>query len=138
PDDAGGRTRPSRRQPPGRPRVGARPRHAHRGRHAGGGARPPGSRAGVPGRVETGGRGRWSEHGSGPNRSGRAGSRGSGAVSANDPALLELRTVESGYSRHLRVWKGVSLRVEAGTCVAVLGSNGAGKSTMLKTVMGLI
>ncbi len=54
------------------------------------------------------------------------------------PPLLELRTVESGYHRQLRVLKGVSLRVEEGACVAVLGSNGAGKSTMLKTVMGLI
>ncbi len=52
--------------------------------------------------------------------------------------LLELRTVESGYHKQLRVLKGVSLSVSAGTCVAVLGSNGAGKSTMLKTVMGLI
>ncbi len=60
------------------------------------------------------------------------------AMSAAPSTLLELRTVESGYSRQLRVLKGVSLRVEAGTCVAVLGSNGAGKSTMLKTVMGLI
>ena len=52
--------------------------------------------------------------------------------------LLELRTVESGYHKQLRVLKGVSLSVTAGTCVAVLGSNGAGKSTMLKTVMSLI
>src|SRR5690606_40845381 len=34
--------------------------------------------------------------------------------------------------------KGVSLTVTPGQCVAVLGSNGAGKSTMLKTIMGLI
>jgi branched-chain amino acid transport system ATP-binding protein len=52
--------------------------------------------------------------------------------------LLELRTVESGYHRQLRVLKGVSLSIAPGTCVAVLGSNGAGKSTMLKTIMGLI
>src|SRR5690606_32909197 len=52
--------------------------------------------------------------------------------------LLELRTVESGYHRQLRVLKGVSLSLEPGRCVAVLGSNGAGKSTMLKTIMGLI
>ncbi|HEX7000861.1 MAG TPA: ABC transporter ATP-binding protein [Trueperaceae bacterium] len=51
---------------------------------------------------------------------------------------LELVTVESGYHRQLRVLKGVSLTVSPGQCVAVLGSNGAGKSTMLRTVMGLI
>lgn len=52
--------------------------------------------------------------------------------------ILDVRTLESGYARQLRVLKGVSLAVERGTCVAVLGSNGAGKSTLLKTIMGLI
>jgi branched-chain amino acid transport system ATP-binding protein len=52
--------------------------------------------------------------------------------------LLELRNVESGYVPQLLVLKGVSLQVKAGQCVAVLGSNGAGKSTMLKTIMSLI
>ncbi len=54
------------------------------------------------------------------------------------PPLLELRALESGYDAQLRVLKGVSLTVTSGRCVAVLGSNGAGKSTMLKTLMGLI
>ncbi len=62
-----------------------------------------------------------------------------GAATGNGVTpLLELRTVESGYHKQLRVLKGVSLKLMPGTCVAVLGSNGAGKSTMLKTVMGLI
>lgn len=52
--------------------------------------------------------------------------------------LLELIGVESGYFKQLLVLKGVSLTVAAGQCVAVLGSNGAGKSTILKTAMGLI
>jgi branched-chain amino acid transport system ATP-binding protein len=52
--------------------------------------------------------------------------------------MLELRNVESGYFKQVLVLKGVSLRVEAGRCVAVLGSNGAGKSTLLRTIMGLI
>lgn len=59
------------------------------------------------------------------------------APNGSEP-LLELRTVESGYHKQLRVLKGVSLKIHEGTCVAVLGSNGAGKSTMLKTIMGLI
>ena len=67
----------------------------------------------------------------------RPGSSGALGVPAGTP-LLELRTVESGYHKQLRVLKGVSLKLMPGTCVAVLGSNGAGKSTMLKTVMGLI
>jgi len=52
--------------------------------------------------------------------------------------LLELSGIESGYFKQLLVLKGVSLKVAAGQCVAVLGSNGAGKSTILKTAMGLI
>ncbi len=59
-------------------------------------------------------------------------------AATEDAPFLELVTVESGYHRQLRVLKGVSLTVGPGQCVAVLGSNGAGKSTMLKTVMGLI
>ena len=65
------------------------------------------------------------------------GSSGALGVPAGTP-LLELRTVESGYHKQLRVLKGVSLKLMPGTCVAVLGSNGAGESTMRKTVMGLI
>ncbi len=60
------------------------------------------------------------------------------AAAAGAAPSLELVTVESGYHRQLRVLKGVSLTVTPGQCVAVLGSNGAGKSTMLKTIMGLI
>ncbi len=66
-----------------------------------------------------------------------AGAAGNLGLAAGTP-LLELRTVESGYHKQLRVLKGVSLKLMPGTCVAVLGSNGAGKSTMLKTIMGLI
>ncbi|MBI5627777.1 MAG: ATP-binding cassette domain-containing protein, partial [Candidatus Rokubacteria bacterium] len=34
--------------------------------------------------------------------------------------------------------RGVSFEVRAGEAVAVLGANGAGKTTILKTVMGLV
>lgn len=56
---------------------------------------------------------------------------------SNTP-ILELRSVESGYHRQLRVLRGVSLSIHPGQCVAVLGSNGAGKTTMLRTIMQLI
>src|SRR5690606_18089436 len=61
--------------------------------------------------------------------------RDAGAPSGAQP-FLELVTVESGYHRQLRVLKGVSLTVAPGQCVAVLGSNGAGKSTRRNASMG--
>ncbi len=51
--------------------------------------------------------------------------------------LLEVERLESGYGKKT-VLGGVSLRVDAGEIVALLGHNGAGKSTTLKTILGLI
>ncbi len=50
---------------------------------------------------------------------------------------LRLRDVEAGYGA-VRVLRGISLNVEPGTIVTVLGANGAGKSTTLKTISGLL
>jgi branched-chain amino acid transport system ATP-binding protein len=52
--------------------------------------------------------------------------------------ILKLENIESGYSRQLIVLRGVSLEVPEGKIVTLLGANGAGKSTTLKTIMGLI
>lgn len=52
-------------------------------------------------------------------------------------ALLRVKNIEVFYRIILAV-RGVSLEVEEGTIVAVLGANGAGKSTILKTIMGLL
>ena len=52
-------------------------------------------------------------------------------------ALLEVRGLTAGYGR-ARVLFGVSLDVGAGEVVMLAGRNGAGKSTTLKAIMGLI
>ncbi len=51
--------------------------------------------------------------------------------------LLELKNIETCYGLIYAI-RGVSLSVEEGTITAILGSNGAGKSTILKTVVGLL
>jgi branched-chain amino acid transport system ATP-binding protein len=51
--------------------------------------------------------------------------------------LLEIKNIETFY-RLVYALRGLSLSVEEGTITAILGSNGAGKSTILKTVMGLL
>lgn len=54
-----------------------------------------------------------------------------------DTALLTLANVESAYGP-IKALRGVSLEVHAGQIVTVLGSNGAGKSTILKTISGIL
>jgi len=51
--------------------------------------------------------------------------------------MLEVRGLEAGYGR-ARVLFGVDLEVRAGEVVALLGRNGAGKSTTLKAIMSLL
>ena len=52
--------------------------------------------------------------------------------------MLVLKNVEVVYDDVILVLKGLSLEVPAGKIVALLGSNGAGKSTTLKAVSGLL
>jgi branched-chain amino acid transport system ATP-binding protein len=52
-------------------------------------------------------------------------------------ALLELKNVHSYYG-NIHALKGISLTVEEGEIVTLIGANGAGKSTTLKTISGLV
>ena len=56
---------------------------------------------------------------------------------AQNAEALSLRAVTSGYGA-ISVVKSVTLAVRAGEIVAVLGKNGMGKSTLLKTILGLV
>ncbi|PXA85194.1 ABC transporter ATP-binding protein [Caulobacter sp. D4A] len=51
-------------------------------------------------------------------------------------AVLSLKDVTAGYGQ-THILRGLSLSVSRGERVAVIGRNGAGKTTMLSTVMGL-
>jgi branched-chain amino acid transport system ATP-binding protein len=52
--------------------------------------------------------------------------------------MLKLNNIEVAYLNVIRVLHGVSLAVEDGAIVALLGANGAGKSTTLKAISGLL
>lgn len=52
-------------------------------------------------------------------------------------ALLELSNVHTFYG-HIHALKGVSITVGQGEIVTLIGSNGAGKSTTLRTISGLL
>ena len=63
----------------------------------------------------------------------------SGMNAAAPPkAVLDINNIEVVYNQAVQVLRGLSLSVPAGSIVALLGSNGAGKSTTLKAVSGLL
>jgi len=51
--------------------------------------------------------------------------------------FLEIRNIEVGYGK-LRALHGVSLKLGQGEVIALLGANGAGKSTTLRAISGLL
>jgi branched-chain amino acid transport system ATP-binding protein len=58
-------------------------------------------------------------------------------VSPDSPALLEFRRVDTYYG-DLHVLRNVSYRIGKGEIVCLLGGNASGKSTTMKTVMGIV
>ncbi len=59
-------------------------------------------------------------------------------AAAATPPYLSVNNVEVIYDHVILVLKGVSLQVPQGSIVALLGANGAGKSTTLKTISTLL
>jgi branched-chain amino acid transport system ATP-binding protein len=51
--------------------------------------------------------------------------------------VLEVLDIHTSYG-NIRALKGISLRVERGEIVTLIGSNGAGKTTALKTIIGTL
>jgi len=51
--------------------------------------------------------------------------------------MLELKDIHTYYG-NIHALKGISLHIEAGEVVTLIGSNGAGKTTILRTIQGLL
>lgn len=62
----------------------------------------------------------------------------SAVVETNSKSLLVVNNIEVIYDHVILVLKGVSLEVMEGGVVALLGANGAGKSTTLKAISNLL
>ena len=54
-----------------------------------------------------------------------------------DNAMLDIHGVSAAYGESQILWE-LSLQVPAGGVVCLMGRNGVGKTTLLKTVMGLL
>ncbi|MDD9302206.1 MAG: ABC transporter ATP-binding protein [Desulfobacter sp.] len=55
----------------------------------------------------------------------------------SEKPILEMKNVHSGYGS-IKALKGVSMKVMPGEIVAMIGANGAGKSTTLMTICGIV
>ena len=51
--------------------------------------------------------------------------------------MIRIRNLEAGYDK-LKVLKGISLHVNHGEIVTIIGANGAGKSTLLNTIASIV
>lgn len=60
------------------------------------------------------------------------------ARSMEKDILLSIDNIEVVYNEYVLVLRGLSLEVERGSITALLGANGAGKSTTLKAISGLL
>jgi branched-chain amino acid transport system ATP-binding protein len=60
-------------------------------------------------------------------------------TAASEPRpVLDARSLVAGYQRDVNILTGVSVRAWAGRIACVLGPNGTGKSTLLKTIFGFL
>ncbi|MBR1822196.1 MAG: energy-coupling factor ABC transporter ATP-binding protein, partial [Clostridia bacterium] len=52
--------------------------------------------------------------------------------------MIEFQNVSFAYERDMPVLRDVSFKIEAGEAVGLIGANGAGKSTIMKALLGLL
>jgi branched-chain amino acid transport system ATP-binding protein len=59
-------------------------------------------------------------------------------MTTNESSILSLSEVDVFYGGAIQVLRGVSLRVPTGGVVSILGANGAGKTSTLRAISGLL
>ena len=52
--------------------------------------------------------------------------------------ILELKDIKGGYTKNVDILRGVSLSVEKGEALGIIGLNGSGKSTLGKSIMNML
>jgi len=55
----------------------------------------------------------------------------------SDDLVIEIENLGIGYSRK-QILGGLNLQVQKGECISIAGSNGTGKTTLFKTILGLL
>ena len=53
-------------------------------------------------------------------------------------SMLSMENITAGYVEEIDVLNNVSLEVKEGAITGIIGANGAGKSTILKTIFGFL
>ena len=53
-------------------------------------------------------------------------------------SMLTIENVTAGYVEEIDILRNVNLEVHEGVITGIIGANGAGKSTMLKTIFGFL
>lgn len=61
----------------------------------------------------------------------------SGAIKPDESPLLKLQDIDTHYGP-IRILKGVNIAVDPGEVVSLLGGNASGKTTTMKTILGLV
>ena len=59
-------------------------------------------------------------------------------LNREEETMIEIKNVSKTYNGKKKVLKNISFKIESGEIFAFIGHNGAGKTTMIKSIMGIL